>query len=110
MHWTTLPCAALLAASLNSCASPPTEVQIQTRGGGTNFAAPKLLQAGGVNLGSSSLYPSPVLLDIDQDGKAEMVIGGLRGYLSVSRRTAGGWGKEAKLKATDGKDLKFHNW
>ncbi|MHC4921313.1 MAG: hypothetical protein ACYTKC_17195 [Planctomycetota bacterium] len=74
------------------------------------FAAPQLLMVGDQEMGSTSLYPSPVLLDIDGDGVREMVIGGLRGYLSVARRTPDGWGAEVRLKATDGRDLKFNNW
>ena len=74
------------------------------------FAAPRLLMAGEKEMGSGSLYPSPVLLDIDGDGAREMVIGGLRGYLSVARRTEAGWGAEVKLKSRDGEDLKFSNW
>ena len=61
-------------------------------------------------MGSRLLYPSPVLADVDGDGAREMLIGGLRGYIHVSERTAEGWGPEARLQASDGKELKFHNW
>ena len=77
---------------------------------GPVFAPPELLHAGGEELGATSLYPSPVLIDLDGDGVREMVVGGLRGYLAVARWTGTGWGPEARLKTAEGKELKFSNW
>jgi hypothetical protein len=107
---TKLPAPATLAAILAASLWTTSPVGAQEEAAGAAFAAPQLVKAGDEEMGSALLYPSPILLDIDGDGVQEMVIGGLRGYLSVSHRTATGWGPEARLKASDGKDLKFHNW
>ena len=62
---------------------------------------------------SSYLYPSPVYEDIDGDDQPELLIGDLRGYLSVYKNVGEGrspqWGKPTKLQAS-GKELKLPNW
>ena len=75
---------------------------------------PILLKAADTVIGAKRLYPSPVFQDMNRDGVMDLVLGDLRGILTVSlgERTATGvtFGKEVNLKATDGHDLKFHNW
>ena len=75
------------------------------------FEAPVQLMAGDRPMGSGRLYPSPAMLDVDGDKRADLVIGDLFGKLTVSRRGAGeAWGESKPLKGADGKQLKFHNW
>ncbi len=111
-RWATSISSALaaLAVSFAVPAFGRTGRETPPKPGSEIFAPPKLLTAGDKEMGSTLLYPSPALIDIDGDGTREMVIGGLRGYLMVCRRTKMGWGPEKRLKAADGKDLKFSNW
>jgi hypothetical protein len=75
---------------------------------GNKFGPPELLLDA-----SSYLYPSPVLVDIDQDQQRELLIGDLRGYLTVydnvGKPDSPQWGKPAKLQC-NGKDMKLPNW
>ena len=79
------------------------------------FAAPVRLLAAGqpVNLVEEMPYPSPVLFDVDHDGRRELVCGDLWGYLWVYEDVgeAGDveWGAAKKLQV-DGEDLKVPNW
>ena len=75
------------------------------------FAAPERLQANGefVNEVEKTLYPSPVLVDIDGDGQRELVVGDLFGYLWVHEKSGSSWGPAKKLQV-DGKTLKLPNW
>jgi hypothetical protein len=80
-----------------------------------SFEAPFQLKAGESYIGHQlddrdRLYPSPALFDITGDGKLEIVIGDLRGFLTYATRTEDGWSEEKPLMATDGKPLRFHNW
>jgi hypothetical protein len=83
----------------------------QDSDGSVRFAAPKRIQAGGAFLGEGRLYPSPVLHDIDGDGRADVVVGDLFGRVTVAHRSSDrSFSSEEKLKAKNGKELKFHNW
>lgn len=75
------------------------------------FATPERLKANGkfVNEVEKTLYPSPVLFDIDGDGQRELVVGDLFGYLWVHEKSGSSWGPSKKLQA-DGKALKLPNW
>jgi hypothetical protein len=70
--------------------------------------------AGGEPMGRAQLFPSPVLFDLDGDGRAEMVVGDLVGKLLVSRRASGddplAWTVAEPLRGADGNPLVFHNW
>ena len=48
------------------------------------FAPPVKLMAGTKGLGENRLFPSPVLHDMDGDGLADLVVGDLRGRLTVA--------------------------
>lgn len=74
------------------------------------FAAPVRLMAGEKLLGVDRLYPSPVAHDVDGDGTLDLVIGDLRGKITVALRTASGYAAEQPMLAADGKDLDFGNW
>lgn len=80
---------------------------------GPTFAPPVRLQAGAALLGQHRLYPSPVLHDLDGDGLVDVVVGDLRGRLTVAPRTAKSpatFGTEQKVMAANGKELDFANW
>ena len=80
----------------------------------TAFAPPVRVQVADKWLGADRQYPSPVLHDVDDDGLADLVIGDLKGLLTVARRErrdgAPSWLAERPLLATDGRPLDFHNW
>jgi hypothetical protein len=75
------------------------------------FAAPVLLKAGDKNCGQGRLYPSPVSYDLVRDGRPDVVVGDLRGHLTVAAQRADGtFAAEQKVKDVDGKVLDFGNW
>lgn len=97
--------AALLCGSRTATAQNPDPVR---------FAAPKRIKAGDKFLGEGRLYPSPVLHDVNGDGKPDVVIGDLFGKITVACREATQpsvvLGSEKPLKDRSGEQLKFHNW
>jgi hypothetical protein len=77
------------------------------------FAEPRRIQAGDRFLGEGRYYPSPVLHDVDGDGRCDLVIGDLMGKVTWAPREAGtepAFGAEVPLQARNGQPLKFHNW
>ena len=74
------------------------------------FKAPVQLMAGAAVLGKRKMFPSPAAFDVDGDGTQDLVVGGLTGWVTWSRRTADGLGPEAPMERTDGKQLSFNNW
>jgi hypothetical protein len=78
------------------------------------FADPVLVHAGDKPLGQSRLYPSPVYHDVDGDGLVDLVVGDLRGHLTLAPRLPSkdrvAFGAEQKLKDQEGKILDFGNW
>jgi hypothetical protein len=79
----------------------------------TSFAPPVRLRAGEAFLGQGRLYPSPVYHDLDGDRLADLVVGDLRGHLTVARRVAGAtptFAKEDKVLGADGKIVDLQNW
>ena len=79
-------------------------------GEGIRFAAPKRIQAGGALLGAGRLYPSPVLHDVNGDGRLDIVVGDLMGRVTVALRTEDLVAAETPLNDRTGQPLKFHNW
>lgn len=58
-------------------------------------------------------YPSLVLYDVDKDGKPELITSGVRGRLTVSKRSAPDalkWIDHKPWLDVDGKQIDFHNW
>ena len=74
------------------------------------FKAPVQLMAGNAELGRRKMYPSPAAFDVDGDGTQDLVLGGLSGRVTWSRRTADGLSSEKPMERTDGKQLSFNNW
>ena len=78
------------------------------------FAAPERIRAGDAFAGEGRLYPSPVLHDVDGDGRLDLVVGDLRGMVTVALRTSSKapvtFGAEKPLEDRGGRPLKFHNW
>lgn len=77
------------------------------------FAPPVRLKAGDKFLGENRLYPSPVFHDLNGDGLADLVVGDLRGLMTVALRLPGAlpsFGPETKVLGADGKVLDLQNW
>ena len=79
------------------------------------FAPPVRLRIGDPFLGAGRLYPSPVLHDLDEDGRSELLIGDLIGNVTVAQlmKAEGGAvtvASEKPLLGRDGKPIRFHNW
>ena len=60
---------------------------------------------------SGQMYPSPVLQDLDGDGKAELVVGDLPGRMRFATRKDKGlhWSKLNPMKSGD-EPLRLNNW
>lgn len=78
------------------------------------FAPPVRLTAGGAFMGEDRYFPSPVFHDVNHDGLLDVVIGDLRGRITVALRRKGedprAYEAETELMAVDGKRIDFHNW
>lgn len=100
----------LLAAAAASAQSPAAPAPGQS----PEFAAPVRITAGEALLGEGRLYPSPVYHDVNGDGLLDLVVGDLRGHLTVALRTTGSapptFGKETKILGADGKIVDLQNW
>lgn len=98
-----LPCllVVLLTPTLFTPGAPPTP---------PTFATPVRLLEGERFLGAGRMYPSPVMFDVDGDGKLDMVIGDLVGKLTFSKRVDGRWQESQPLRDVDAKPLRFNNW
>lgn len=79
------------------------------------FAAPRRIKAGDAYVGEGLLYPSPVLHDANGDKRLDIVVGDLRGMVTVAHRTSAA-NSPVKFAASQpfldrqGQQLKFHNW
>jgi hypothetical protein len=77
------------------------------------FEQPVEITAGGKTY-VQVLYPSPVLYDVNGDGKRDLIIGDLQGYLQFAERDSSGastnWSTSKMMQDANGKDIKFSNW
>lgn len=113
MNPTTLILATVLGGTIcpsSAIGQAPQAPSSQRATQNAAFDDPELLMAGGQMMGIKRHYPSPVLHDLDGDGVRELIIGDLHGYITRCERNADGWGEEVRIRAKDGKDLRFHNW
>lgn len=78
------------------------------------FAAPKRLKAGDAFVGADRSYPSPTVHDVNGDGMLDVVVGDLRGAITIAHGQRGDngatLGSEVTWKGLDGKPLEFDNW
>jgi len=79
-------------------------------GAEVRFAAPVRIRAGEALAGAGRYFPSPVLHDMNGDGRPDLVIGDLMGSVTVALRTDAGFAAEQPVLDRDGRPLKFHNW
>ncbi len=98
---TKLLLAAALAAASPESASPEAAAQ---------FEPPVRLMAGDKYVGTTRMYPSPCMFDLDGDKKADLVIGDLFGHLSVYSPYGDAWKAKPAIKGANGKKLDFSNW
>jgi hypothetical protein len=109
----TLAGSALLAAA-SSAQGPATAGVTDGAANKATFAAPVRLMAGDKLMGEARLYPSPVFHDVNGDGRQDLVIGDLRGLMTVALRLPSDgparFDAESPLENKDGKPLKFSNW
>jgi len=86
----------------------------QTRSVEPTFAPPVRLMAGDKFLGEDRLFPSPVYHDLNNDGRADIVVGDLRGHLTVAQRAADAdsarFAAEEKVLGADGEIVDLQNW
>ena len=104
-------CAGISAIAVASCAFAQVEMAPDA-----NFKTPVEVLTGETTF-SKVIYPSPVLIDIDNDGIRELVVGDLFGHIVAAKPAsagevvdpASGWLGAENLKVGD-KNLKLNNW
>ena len=81
------------------------------------FEPPKLILADSQPLNNDCmiLYPSPAMMDIDNDGKKELVLGSIFGGLFVcedksTQTNTHEWSKPEPLQSKDGQTIRLNNW
>ena len=82
------------------------------------FHAPEMIMVGErpLNKKARQMYPSPVMFDVDNDNRVELVVGDIFGSLNVYENenpSATGdpvWSDHVGLQSTDGKPIKVSNW
>ena len=82
------------------------------------FEAPEMIMVGRqpLNVEAKQMYPSPVMMDLDNDNRIELVVGDIFGSLNIyenQNESATGdpvWSKHVRLESTDGQPIKVSNW
>ena len=82
----------------------------------TKFAEPVFLKIDDAPMNESGemMYPSPVIFDIDNDGKDEMVVGTIFGGIfsceNSGEANAPVWEAPQPVNSTEGQPLELNNW
>lgn len=109
----SLACAAF-AVALPALAATPQNAGEKAQASEDHFAPAVELRAGDGLMGAKRLYPSPALYDLNGDGRLDILIGDLRGLITVAQRSDSTnpllYGEDQPLLARDGKPLNFENW
>lgn len=112
MYTSLLRALTLSGLSCALFASPPQDGSPQATG--INFASPVRLMAGDSFVGANRLYPSPIMRDVDGDGRLDIVVGDLFGAVTYASRDANpqriGFAAKQSMKDIDGEKINFHNW
>lgn len=81
------------------------------------FEDPVFLQVGDapMNEDGSMMYPSPALMDVDNDGDNELVIGTIFGQVFACENTGEDgqdpvWSAPTAVNTVNGEPLKLNNW
>ncbi len=82
------------------------------------FDAPEMIMVGELplNTKASQMYPSPVMFDIDNDNRSELIVGDIFGSLNIyenQNESSTGepvWSNHVRLESTDGQPIKVSNW
>jgi hypothetical protein len=114
LHFFSLSLAVGVLGSAHIAQAPAARQPPAAQPALTRFAAPVRLMAGDAFLGEDRLYPSPVFRDMNGDGLLDIVVGDLRGKLTIALRVPGkdprAFAAETPMNAADGKPIDFHNW
>ena len=76
------------------------------------FEQPVELLSNGIPINADA-YPSPTLYDLDGDGQRELVIGGISGNITSTKKAGEEltiWGETAPVLTANGDPLKLENW
>ena len=111
------------ACTDESCNPPQTEtvsiaIPKKDSSGSSIFESHVCLEVDGVplNKAAKTRFPSPGIFDVDDDGKAELVIGSLMGsvnvYENLNNSGSGDpvWGSRKSLKNAKGRQIRTSNW
>jgi hypothetical protein len=103
-----------MLASILSFAPVVSAQQDNAENQAIRFRNPVRIKAGEKFLGAKRLYPSPVVHDVNSDGRPDVVVGDLWGKVTFAPRLSdkanGALGTEKKFLAADGKQLDFSSW
>jgi len=122
-YFATATLASLMLFCLTACSPTPSETVSVASPRNTPFGSGIFNHPVRINVNDAPLnavakkrFPSPAIFDVDDDGKAELVIGDLMGslgfYENVNTSETGDpvWGSREELKGISGKPIRTSNW
>lgn len=102
---------------LTTCICCVSSFAVAEEKGARLFEKPVLIRAGGeiYNREGIMRYPSPAIVDIQNDGIDELIVGSLFGRLQVCSDQNEGkgtpkWSAPEFMKDVDGETIKLNNW